>query len=514
MIKMLEDGNMSKIREFCKRGKEFLLGQGITMLTVANIVTGMVMYALLVAYLPTQNGDNIEHIHASFLITLGQVPYRDFFQHHNPLLWYLFAPLTQLFAYNTTIVEIVCLISLLVFFKSLVYVYRIGAEFFINKQWALMAVAFLIVPGAKLYVVDFRPDNYMIFCLCGGLYYYFKYLQKGKTSYLCGGFAFFFMAFMFAQKALFPLAVLGLNALYFWYKKVIKTKDMLIALIFPFFGGVAFIWYLMYYDMVQLYFISNYIFNLNLAEGFELSKVVRIPLYMKAALCFGWIGAVMSVFSNNRFFKIISLLFVSEFVQRLFYFSPYSYYYWLLFYLAVLCSIIPLARFNAKNRMASVIVVMMLYFIMFRGIFIYSAMAARLNERMYLPDFITRQITPCDYVFNGDGMMYNLFAKDPAYYWQLIGQLDVIGEKTGIHPKPDINSLIEKYKPKFVYGKNYFNKFAGEEGKQKIVHYVDQRLIEKYYDKTDYYPVYRLKDKYAGHGCEQDVITHEWKYVK
>ena len=56
--------------------------------------------------------------------------------------------------------------------------------------------------------------------------------------------------------------------------------------------------------------------------------------------------------------------------------------------------------------------------------------------------------------------MYNLFGKDPAYYWQLIGQLDVIGEQTGIYPKPDINALILRLKPKFVYGKSYFNKFS------------------------------------------------------
>lgn len=44
-------------------------------------------------------------------------------------MWYLFAPLVNLFAYNATVTEVVCLISLLVFLKSLVYVYRISAEF-------------------------------------------------------------------------------------------------------------------------------------------------------------------------------------------------------------------------------------------------------------------------------------------------------------------------------------------------------------------------------------------------
>ena len=494
--------------------KEAFLGKGMIMLVVANAVAATIMYALLTAYMPTQNGDNIEHIHASFLVALGQVPYRDFFQHHNPLLWYLFAPLTKLFSYNTTIVEVVCLISLLVFLKSLVYVYRIGAEFLGSKRWALVMVALIAAPGAKLYVVDFRPDNYMVFCLVGGLYYYFKYFEAQKTKYLVSSFLFFFFSFMFAQKALFPLAVLGVSGLYFWYKKEIKTSDMLKALILPFIGSGLFFLYLYHYDMIGLYYISNYTFNLNLAKGFELSQVVKLPLYMKVAVGFGFVGAFLSVFSHNKALKILSLLFVSEFVQRLFYFSPYSYYYWLLFYLAALCSIVPLSYLDGKNRGVCVVVVIALYYILFRGIFIYSAMAQKLSERPYLPDFVTRQITPCDYVFNGDGMMFNLFAKDPAYYWQLIGQLDVIGEETGIYPKPDMNALIEKYKPKFVYGKNYFNKFADESGHKRIVHYINQDLIAKYYDKTAYYPIFMLKAEYDKRKCIQDAITHEWKYVE
>ena len=142
-----------------------------------DLIAVAVLYAMMTAHVPTQNGDNIEHIHSSFLIAQGQVPYRDFFQHHNPLMWYLFAPLVNLFAYNATVTEVVCLISLLVFLKSLVYVYRISAEFLSDKLWGLAAAAVIAAPGYKLYAVDFRPDNYMIFCLTAGIYYYLSLIH-------------------------------------------------------------------------------------------------------------------------------------------------------------------------------------------------------------------------------------------------------------------------------------------------------------------------------------------------
>ena len=55
------------------------------------VFTLVVMYIYGIKITP--NGDNIEHLNASWLIWQGYMPYKDFFQHHNPLLWYIFAPL-------------------------------------------------------------------------------------------------------------------------------------------------------------------------------------------------------------------------------------------------------------------------------------------------------------------------------------------------------------------------------------------------------------------------------------
>jgi len=477
-----------------------------------ELIIVSVFYALVVAYMPTQNGDNIEHIHSSFLVASGKVPYLDFFQHHNPLLWFLFAPVVQFFAYNATITEIVCFISFLIFLKSLVYVYRIGFEFIGNKFWSLVAAAVAAIPSSKLYAIDFRPDNYMVFCLMGGIYYYFRYFKDKRSLWLTVAFIWFTLSFLFAQKALFPLFILGISGLYFWYKKEIKTKDMLEALVVPIVGISCFAGYLFYHNMVELYFLSNYTFNLNLVEGFDMNKVVDLPLFMLILFVLGWAGAIMSLFGGNRYLKILAVLFVAEFLQRRFYFSPYTYYYWLAVYLAALCSIRFLAFLNDKNRIVSLIFIGGLYFFLCQAAWGHYEVFKYRKDTWYLPDYITRQISRCDYVFNGDGMMYNLYAKDPAYYWQLIGQLDVVGEQTGIKPRPDINVLIEKYKPKFIFGKNYFNKFAIENRRSQIVHYIDMDMVNKYYEPTQFYPIYVLKKEYV-RSCQQNPVTGEWQFV-
>ena len=47
--------------------------------------------------------DEFEHLHASWLIFEGKLPYRDFLEHHNPLLWYISAPIVGLFYDNVFI---------------------------------------------------------------------------------------------------------------------------------------------------------------------------------------------------------------------------------------------------------------------------------------------------------------------------------------------------------------------------------------------------------------------------
>lgn len=512
-MKRIGGGNMIKIKLNYLLLKEMFFKYVPVGLLLVYLVGMSIFYVMSASHIPTQNGDNIEHIHSSFLVFQGEVPYKDFFQHHNPLLWYLFAPLVGFFSYNTTIAEVVCVVSFLFFLKSLVYVYKINVEFLSNKLWGGIAGVVIATPLYKLYAVDFRPDNYMIFCLFGGIYYYFLYLKEKKQSNLSWSFIWFFVSFLFAQKALFPLFIIACHILYSWYRKDILTQDFIRALVYPIIGFVLFFIYLYSYDMVELYYVSNYTFNLNLEKGFEFSRIVDIPIHIKIVMFFAWCGVLASLFSKNKYWLFFSVLFVSEFFQRRFYFSPYSYYYWLMFYLGTMCAIPMLCRLNNKWRLISFIILGGSgYFFYHSLMFHYELIMGKKGD--YLPNYITQRINQCDYVFNGDGMMYNIFGKDPAYYWQLIGQLDVIGEETNIKPKPNINELILELKPKFIYGRSYMNKFSDENGRQKVVHYIDRDIVEKYYDKTNFGVLYQLKKEYDNRDCVKNEKTGKWEYLK
>ena len=66
-IKIIKEG----VKEFFFK-YVFGLGVGLEFIVILGI------YLMLLLNVPTQNGDNVEHIHSAFLVSQGQVPYRDF----------------------------------------------------------------------------------------------------------------------------------------------------------------------------------------------------------------------------------------------------------------------------------------------------------------------------------------------------------------------------------------------------------------------------------------------------
>lgn len=50
--------------------------------------------------------DEFEHLHAASMVARGEVPYRDFFEHHGPLLYYALQPLFWLFGQQLTVLWI------------------------------------------------------------------------------------------------------------------------------------------------------------------------------------------------------------------------------------------------------------------------------------------------------------------------------------------------------------------------------------------------------------------------
>src|SRR5260221_6570383 len=70
-------------------------------LWLRGMLWGLVIVAcVLLAYEIPNRGidpDELEHLHAAYCVWRGEVPYRDFFEHHGPALYYCLWPILKLY---------------------------------------------------------------------------------------------------------------------------------------------------------------------------------------------------------------------------------------------------------------------------------------------------------------------------------------------------------------------------------------------------------------------------------
>lgn len=157
------------------------------------------------------NHDEIEHLHAAWLISVGQLPYRDFLEQHHPTIWFLSAPIAGRFHSVHGLVvwarsfDALCLVSVLALFRSLLR--RLHPE----APWQFPTVLLL---GSFLFVrstLEFRPDPLMNAALYAGLLNWVAFLQESKGWRAIAAGASFGVAIALLQKAAVVLGLMSLG---------------------------------------------------------------------------------------------------------------------------------------------------------------------------------------------------------------------------------------------------------------------------------------------------------------
>ena len=556
---------------------------------ILQIIFGICASFWILFYHEPKTGDDVEHLHSAWLVFQGKVPYVDFFQHHNPLLWYLFAPIMGMFAYDIVVFDVVRIISTLVMLITLYFAGRIAGQNICKDKYAtLLAIASVFPSYVVLSGQDFRPDNYMVCSFIVGLYYFFAYLESHKTRHLVISFVLMFLTFMFMQKSVFFLGIFGLIVLYLLYKKDIKGEDFIKSLILPLLGVIWFIGWLFYHDMIKLYWQANFIFNLYIPDVYDsLVESSKPSFYVLTAIAF--LGCCYFLWHGNKAARIVCILWISEAIQRFFYFSLDRHYYYfldildailvgsfawvaikkgikdkifILFYtVAIWFTEYQICRFYRQESVTSNIytpdvydnlidITDPIFFILAIGailaglliylfikkecwnayLFVTLALIGlipfvtycherdiRLKpagyHRYVTPKYVLEKVNKCDAVLNGYGLTYGIFTKDITYYWNLNGQLDVIGNEIGIAPLPNLDKEVEENLPRIIFTGPFLHEKMHKAGKDIPVHWIKPGIRDKYYKQWVFVNMFILKDEYqARRRCRYDANTKSWDY--
>jgi hypothetical protein len=159
------------------------------------------------------NHDEIEHLHAAWLMSVGKRPYADFLEQHHPTLWILFRPLVARFSSPRPLVFVARLYDLGVLAALLWTLQRLIRRLVPGAApWAV-----LLVIGSYIFshnMLLFRPDPTMNALFYGGLYHWTVFLDERRPSRAAVAGLLFGLAVAVLQKALVPSGLVGLSALF------------------------------------------------------------------------------------------------------------------------------------------------------------------------------------------------------------------------------------------------------------------------------------------------------------
>lgn len=295
------------------------------------VLLGLQFIGILLSFLfsNTISADNIEHLRMSFLVSEGYVPYRDFFEHHHPLLWYIFAPLMEILPQNAIPAFYISrILSLIASGFTFYIIYRIFSDFLGGKKYFI----YFLITVFSFYplwygVCIFKPDTFMRLFYFGGIYLFFCYIKgEKKRDLLCCGLC-FTIAFFFLQTAAFGIIPLMIPLIYIIYKNPQKLKQLIVAAIPSALLIAAAVVALILSNSWQSYFNLNWIYNAKLFDIIFTGKNSAIwnflPLFIATAAVFICLSRKNG---DNIYLFIIGLLFATEFIRNCYFLAAYPHY--------------------------------------------------------------------------------------------------------------------------------------------------------------------------------------------
>lgn len=432
--------------------------------------------------------DEFEHLHASWLVSIGQVPYKDFFEHHHPLLWYISAPLVSFFYNNAIIFYVMRGFSLLISLLSIWYIYRI-VLFFGDRKCAWFAIALSLGNIITLYnAYQFRPDAYMNLFFIMGVYYLFYHLRTTYLKYLIYSFLSFTLSFLFLQKISLLLVVIEFVLLWLIAKKKITFKNAFLASIPTIGVMLAFMFYLYSKEALIEYFELNFKFNQAMVYYFERGAFWYQQIWL-SVYAIALLTALYFFKKGNLYFKIFALIYICEFLMRALHFAPHPNYYTLLTYFSAVILSLYADVFMPKRKFISALIITALFINLGNLFNRIDASAEKYNSYKHyqMTDYIHKNSKSNDYLMNGYDKNFNIYRKDVSYYWFGLDMLlPVMKQEYGID-NIDINELVLEYRPKFVYTRNYVDlKALRTYGEQRYTQTFIPAIISSLYKKTPF----------------------------
>ncbi|MBN2139033.1 MAG: glycosyltransferase family 39 protein [Sedimentisphaerales bacterium] len=434
------------------------------------------------------NVDEFEHIHSAWYVKNGQTPYRDFFQHHNPLLWYFMAPF--LWVFGDTVRSIVVFRFLtLVFTLGIGYMaYLLSRVLTNSKEAGLIAVIMLF--SMTMFVrsaVEIRPDVPMVLFGMVSIYCLARFLQSNANRFMALSGFFASVSFLFLQKALFLLFAYA--AIFAWqlFRRKMPARALLCFCIFFLLPQLVFAGHLALNDSFRDYIVTNWLFNIarNAAHSRSPFAAVDFTKYLPVFWSLSALGVALILLKKKTSPALKTVAFIPVVLLLSLYLikGPFNHYF--MFPVALLCVVVgcflKLGFDNLKLPAPARILLIVLIIYMPTKFLTRKICLVRKHSQFEMVDFVLANSSKSDFVYDGN-KLFNLYRRDLHYFWFHVTPgkgLDTYNDLTdNKYGDYDICELIRSRRPKFI------SDFALD---------IAECGLDKLYDKTEYDGLYIRK---------------------
>jgi len=469
----------------------------------------LLAFISLISYRRFFGHDEFEAIHTAWKILTGERIYIDFFQHHHPFYYYAIAPLISIFGESSSSVIVLRMLSFTMFLSMLFITWRISKRLY-NESFAslisviLLASSFIFTDSA----IEIRPDVPQALLVLLSFASILSFFDNRSKPHLILSAVLLGASFLFLQKSIFAIAIMGLLLLVSLIKKQIKWSDIIIYAAAGILTVLPYLIYLFATDNIQTYYTFNWLINMKFLNTFSavngLGVILRTSLVL---LVFYIIGMIFFAKTPSQIrISYISIGFLaSTFLVR----APYNQYFLpAIPFMAIIAGnalyqtlkkcdknlasalviSVSISFFYAlrklyydKHTMLKIVLPLLILSAIVTAITFYfdsqkrkkwldfalvialvipSAMLVNTNKsnnvtQLALVDYTVEITDPDDYVYDGDAS-FNLFRKDLDYFWFSVrddrhrpGALMTYQQEIADYHY-DIYELIEKYKPKVI----------------------------------------------------------------
>ncbi len=430
-----------------------LLTWGVFTALLASIVYRSLNYSL--------NADELEAVHAAWKVLQGERVYLDFFEHHNPLFYFVLAPMVGAWGEHSSTL-VVCRLAMLPFVGGMVLItFVVGRRVFGPRTATLAALLLMASPCFVAKAMEVRPDVPQTFFELLALLLLCP--RRGRPSvWACGGAGVCLgISFLFLQKAIFFGAALGIILLWRIARRQMGAAGVLAMVVGALLPLLPFAWWLVSQNDLQQYVFVNWTFNAHYygesGPWILVKNVARIPVY-QPGICVLAMMALLSVPRQAKRQEIILLTLCTGLLLALAR-SPHLQY-WLPFLplLAILAAVAFVRMRGLRSRPA---LVLLAGFVLLPGVigsvaldptwsFLHKnpprKMADQLREINYVLAVTGRE----DRVYDGSAR-FNVFRKDVDYFWFSIAADEALTTYRSLRPvKFDLYEIIARTRPKVI----------------------------------------------------------------